>query len=116
MLSELSTFQFDGLSPFTGREMYSAQWKKRDDRVIAYCLAMYAVRQSPKHYADMMDHQHAMPTAVELRLNRSPQIEASRLPKGFMDQLPVELKNIFDGGFDPGIVANPIRGYMDVLR
>lgn len=112
-LSELSTFQFDGLSAHTGREMYSAQWKKRDDRVIAYCLAMYAVRQSPKLYSAITTHQHSMPTAVELRINRSPIApEPTRAMKSFIDELPNELKNIFEGrDNDSGLPANPIKGY-----
>ena len=118
MLSELSTFQFDGLNSF-GDEMYSAANHKRDDRVIAYCLAMYAVRQSPKLYSAIATHQHAMPSAVELRINASPIMPAStRLPKEFLDQVPDALKNIFENqGFESqGMPANPMRGYMSGWR
>jgi hypothetical protein len=116
-LSELSTFQFDGLNSF-GDEMFSAANHKRDDRVIAYCLAMYAVRQSPKLFSTISTLQHSMPSAVELRINASPIMPAStRLPKDFMDQIPSAMQNIFDpGGVDVGIPANPMRGYLTGWR
>ena len=112
MLDELSTFQFDGLGAF-GDEQYSAAWHKRDDRVIAYCLAMYSVRQSPKLYGDIAQHQHAMPSAVDLKLNRSPiAAENTRMPQSFIDQLPDGMKNVFDGSDNAAANwANPIRGY-----
>ena len=94
--------------------MYSAANHKRDDRVIAYCLAMYAVRQSPKLYSAISTHQHAMPSAVELRINRSPVNTTKRPAQGFIDQLPDGLRNIFDGGGleSQGLAANPMRGYL----
>lgn len=114
LYSELSTFQFDGLSAYTGKEMYSAAYRAHDDRVIALCLAMYAVRQSPGLYSEMASHQHSIPSAVDLRLNRSPvQTEISRLPKSFTDELPPEIANIFEGGFDNQAMPwKPTRGYM----
>ena len=74
-----------------------------------------AVRQSPKLYSQIATHQHSMPTAVELRINHSPiQAEPTRGMKKFIDELPSELKNIFDGGIgDIGVPSNPMRGYTE---
>ena len=114
MLSELSTFQFDGLNSF-GDEMFSAAHHKRDDRVIAYCLAMYAVRQSP----NCIPSRQAISTRCRARwscgLTRARlYAEAStRLPKEFLDQVPEALKKSSRIRLESqGMPANPMRGYV----
>ena len=105
--SEMSTFEFSGLTS-AQNPRYKGSGASKDDRVLAMCLAIRAVRQSPKLFEEFTKNRHQeIPSAVELGLNTSPQAEQRT-----RDAMPEAMRAYFDeaGGFD--VPANPIRGYF----
>ena len=104
LLAELTTFRHDGYT-FRNNPSYSASGRNHDDRVMAFALALIAVRQSPKLTTLISQNAHNVPTAVELGLNRAPTVPQQRTPKA--------LENLFDGQDVYAIPANPIRGFLN---
>lgn len=102
LLSELTTFKQDGYT-FRDNPMYKASGRNHDDRVMAWALACVAVKQSPKLLSLVSQNAHNIPTAVELGLNRAPQMPDNK-------KLPKALQNIFDGQESWVMPSNPIRG------
>lgn len=103
LLAELSTFQLEGYTS-TANPIFNAKGKKHDDRVVAFALALYAVRQSPKLLATLTAAAPTLPSAVDLGINRAIQPVVN-------DKLPAEIENLLGERAD-ALPANPIRGYM----
>lgn len=118
LLAEMSTFQSDGYSIF-GKEKFSASSRKHDDRVIAMCLATYAIRQSPKMFSEISTHYYGSPSAVDLGLNKSSSGVKRPLPRSFTDTLPPEIANLLEGGgglAESALPWNPMRPLLGNLR
>lgn len=105
LLSELSTFRHDGYT-FNNNPMYSAKGKNHDDRVMAFALALIAVKQSPKLLTLMSGNGDRQVSAVDLGLNRAPVLPDN-------EKIPAAMLNVLDGRGDYEVPANPIRGYLD---
>ncbi len=101
LLAELTTFKHDGYT-FRNNPTYSASGRNHDDRVMAFALALIAVRQSPKLTTLIALNADRVPTAVELGLNRAPAPPEQKAPKA--------MENLFDGQHAFVMPANPIRG------
>lgn len=101
LLAELSTFQLEGYTS-NANPIYNAKGRKHDDRVIAFALALYAVKQSPKLLAELTNAAPHLPSAVDIGINVSPQYERDT-------KLPAELENLL-GERIPVLPCNPIRG------
>ncbi len=102
--SEMSTFRGDG-NTSGGNPRFSAAGAANDDRVMAMGLALRAVRQSPKLFAELTTKRHdELPSAVDLGLNDSPQV-LDRKAKA----VPEAIRMYFDE-IDVNVPVNPIRG------
>lgn len=103
--SEMSTFSFDGMTS-SGNPRFKGGGAAHDDRVMAMALAMMAVRQSPKHFAELTKKRHiGLPTAHDLGINDTFQVETRKIAA-----VPDAIKEYFDNQIDYGLSVNPIRG------
>ncbi len=102
LLAELTTFKEDGYT-FRNNPMYKASGRNHDDRVMAFALALIAIKQSPKLLSLASQNAHNVPSAVELGLNRAPQMPDYK-------KTPTAIENLLNGQEDYAFAANPIRG------
>ena len=108
--SEMSTFSLEGLTQ-NGSPRYRGAGSSKDDRVMAMALAIMAVRQSPKYFAEMTKKRHAeLPDAVELGINSSPQVEERRTKA-----VPDAVKEYLGEEKSYELAVNPIRGFLGGL-
>jgi len=93
----------------TGDDEFEADNDGHDDRVMALCLACYAIRQSPKLLAELdTKSKNHVPEAVDLMLNDSPPPRHAH--PGIPEQLREQLKEN-----NHAIVGNPIRSELELV-
>lgn len=79
LLQEMSIFEYDQL-----HDTYGAKGRGHDDCVMAFALALYAVRQSPKLFSAMTANKQKVPTARDLGLSAAPRVAEPKVPAEFL--------------------------------